>query len=512
MKRLLLLIMYVCCATVVMAQGQMKVKDFRLLESDQDARIAYKRQDDNNRLAALIKVQTTETGFNFSAGTIGIVGNVVYKSGEVWVYVPRRAQRLTITHPRYGVAREYEFPIPIEGGNVYELVLDLGVGRFMNISASEPHSIIIMDNDTLGPSPVTQRYILYGLHHFYASAPGYLEGKVEFEVTETSDENLLIPMQNVQNQYHRVTLNAGRGIQIFRDGTLLGSDSWEGILREGSYTFTTHRENYDDADTRITVGSTGRNFFDLTAPKPVNGTLKLTVSPLRTGVTNSQGQFVSHRDPITLPAGKHYFSFKASGYISQNDVEFNIQPHQITEHTINLEPIDYVKPTSFYAGGGYTYASLSGISVTAGVTLFNVDLQLSYAIGMSATDELSWYEEKNNSFYSKMNYKLNTFAVRLGYQVRLSNRLAVTPLLGYFAQSLSGNTIEGSGSLGDGASASGFTIGAKLVIIPAHHFGIFLMPEFGIGGKETDAFKAIADKANISAGGLMATAGVFFNF
>lgn len=319
-------------------------------------------------------------------------------------------------------------------------------------------------------------------------------------------------MKNVQNQFHRVTLLTDNGVMILRqDGRVLGSASWEGTLREGSYVFYTRRENYEDSETIITVGD-GRNIFTLNKPKPIFGFLKLTVNPVRATVTTTDNRVLSHRDLIELPVGRHHLTFKASGYYDKKDELFVIKAKETIERTISLEPIDYVKSTSFYIGGGFTYASLSGLSVTAGMTLFNVDLQLTYTLGMNATDDLSWYEEANNTFYSKMNYKMNTFAARLGYQIHLTNRLAITPQVGFFAQSLAGNTLEGSGSLGDGASTSGFTIGAKLVIIPAHHFGIFLMPEFGIGGKETDAFKAIADKANISSGGLMATAGLFFNF
>lgn len=508
-KFLFILIMYIGCATTVMAQRGLSVKSFNLVENDQDARVAYKREDANGRLAALIKVQTIDQKLSFSTGVSGIVGDVVYKPGEVWVYVPRNIRKFIIGHNNGKV--EYPIDIKIDGGCVYELVLDLGIGRFMNISASEPGATIFLDNDSLGVSPIAQRYVLYGFHRIKAEY-GYWEGEVAINVTDDTPENLTIQMTNIQSKYHHVTLSTEKGVQILRDGQVIGADTWEGTLREGTYIFTTHRENYEDAETTIEVGNGNRNMFTLNKPKPVFGFLKLHVTPVRATVTTTDNRQLSHRDVISLPVGRHHLTFKASGFLSQDDVPFDIKANQTQEKTIHLKPIDYVKPTSFYIGGGYTYASLMGISATAGMTLFNFDVQLTYTLGLAATNDLSWYTESNNAFYSKMNYKMNTFAARLGYQIRLSNRLAVTPQIGYAAQSLVGNTVEGAGTLGNGASATCFTIGAKLVIIPAHHFGIFIMPEFGLSGKETDAFKAIADKGSFNAGGLMATGGLFLNF
>lgn len=514
MKRLLSILLSAAFTLTLMAQGQMSVKSFTLMENDHDAR-AHQRKDANDHPAALIKVQTTETNLFFSAGRCGPVGNVEYKPGEVWVYVTRDAQKLTIGHNRYGVLRDYMFPIPIRGGSVYQLVLDLGVGRYMNISATAnaPGAVIIVGNDTLGPSPVVQCYIPFGQHHVkVVSTKDYMEGDTVIDVTRTSPEDLLVQMHSVRDLYHEVTLRAGAGIQILLDKQLKGSDTWKGRLREGEHVITTHRDNYDDVNTLITVGKTGPYTFDLQKPLPVNGTLKLNVTPLHASVTRSQGLPVSHREALTLPAGRHYFSFKAPGYYSQEDVAFDVLPHQTITHTVKLLPIDYVKSTSFYAGAGFTYASLSGVSATAGLTLFNVDLQLTYTMGLQATDKLSWYAEADNSFYSRMTYKMHMFGARLGYQIHLSNRLAITPQVGYVSQFLSGTTVEGSGKLGDGASAASFTAGAKLIFIPAHHVGLFLMPEYGIKVSETEAFTAIADKGGPATGGLMATAGIFFNF
>ncbi|HQB79031.1 MAG TPA: PEGA domain-containing protein, partial [Tenuifilaceae bacterium] len=64
------------------------VKSFRLLENDLDARVNHPKRDQNNEVCAIIKVVTTQTGFTFDVGSLGIVATE-QKSGEIWVYVPR---------------------------------------------------------------------------------------------------------------------------------------------------------------------------------------------------------------------------------------------------------------------------------------------------------------------------------------------------------------------------------------------------------------------------------------
>ena len=108
------------------AQGSLAVKSFRLLQHDTTANSAgTSKIDQNGEVCALIKVVTTETGFTFDIGSLGVT-DTKQDVGEIWVYVPRGAKRITIKHPRLGVLRDYYFNMPIQGGLTYELVLISG--------------------------------------------------------------------------------------------------------------------------------------------------------------------------------------------------------------------------------------------------------------------------------------------------------------------------------------------------------------------------------------------------
>ncbi len=104
---------------------QIAVKSFRQLENDLDARASYPKEDKNGEKAAIIKIVTNETGFEFDGGIIGIVASV-QKTGEIWLYVPRGSKVVTIKHSKFPLLRNYAYPQAIGAGEVYEMVLTTG--------------------------------------------------------------------------------------------------------------------------------------------------------------------------------------------------------------------------------------------------------------------------------------------------------------------------------------------------------------------------------------------------
>ncbi len=111
--------------TIALNAQEIGVKSFRALANDLDARAYYPKEDRNGEKAALVKIVTTETGFEFDAGSIGIVASM-QKTGEIWLYVPRGSKALTIKHQRFTLLRNYAYPQSIEAGEVYEMVLVTG--------------------------------------------------------------------------------------------------------------------------------------------------------------------------------------------------------------------------------------------------------------------------------------------------------------------------------------------------------------------------------------------------
>ena len=92
---------------------QLSVKSFRKLENDLSARGSEGRTDQNGDRCAIIKIVTTESGFDFDPDALGSMGSI-QKKGEIWLYVPYGARRLTIRHAQLGMLRDYAYPERIE--------------------------------------------------------------------------------------------------------------------------------------------------------------------------------------------------------------------------------------------------------------------------------------------------------------------------------------------------------------------------------------------------------------
>lgn len=130
MKRLIWYILLGLPATIAMAQSHtFEVRSFKLLQNDITAYVDPVR-DLNQEACALVKI-TGNQDFVFSA-PLGIVQRRE-EVGEIWIYLPKSSRKMTIKHPRWGVLRDYIFPVALESRLTYELVLAAPV---------DPNSII----------------------------------------------------------------------------------------------------------------------------------------------------------------------------------------------------------------------------------------------------------------------------------------------------------------------------------------------------------------------------------
>jgi hypothetical protein len=178
-----------------------------------------------------------------------------------------------------------------------------------------------------------------------------------------------------------------------------------------------------------------------------------------------------------------------------------------------MEKVRYIKPQSFYFGAGYTISSLGGITALAGLTYRSFDLQASYTFGLQKSEEVAWYStDGTDTYLSSITYKRSKLAFKLGYQVGLTERLGITPQVGYEMERLSGTVAQGTNNYGDGAIANCLSLGAKLLWAPIERVYIFANPAYSIAVNKDDNFKRIADNSDISAGGFMVTLGAIFNF
>jgi len=516
MKKLLTLtVVCLAVATQAFAQG-MKVVEFKLLETDLTANTrGTSKLDQNGETAALIKIQTPERGFTFDGGSLGIVATEEH-SGEIWLYVPRRAQKLIVQHPAFGVMRDFFYPIPISGARTYEMLIDIGTGRYANITSQVAESEIYVDGVNVGKSPVYNKYLNFGKHKIEAKKDRY-EGELEMYITTEDDAKgakmINVEQRDMSDHFGDVMVTVDNKADIWFEGKNMGNGLWQTQLREGTYVVETRKADCDSEKTSFTVMAQQQNNVKAAAPTPHTGRLSLYTKPRDVIATYNGTNPIDLTEAQTLPVGTYQINLSRKGYYSKTGLEYTVRHNETTRDTITLDHVRYIKPKTFYFGAGYNMRSLGGITALAGATYKNYDLQLSYTFGLGSSDEIPWYTtDGNDTYLSTMTYKRSTFAAKLGYQFELTERIGITPQLGYSIERLSATVSNGTNSYGDGATANCLSLGAKLLYAPFERFYVFANPELSLGVSKDDTFTRIADNSDISAGGFMMTIGAIFNF
>ena len=515
MKRLFVLIaVSLAFTTGVMAQG-LKVVDFKLLETDLTANThGTAKQDQNGETAALIKIVTPERGFTFDCGSLGIVATEEH-AGEIWLYVPRRAQKLIIRHQTFGVLRDFFYPIPIEGARTYEMLIDIGTGRYATITSQVARASIYIDGENCGEAPLYNKYLNYGKHTIRAIKDRY-EGQEEIVLTTAEEETktmfVNVGMRDMSDHFGDVNISVANQADIWFEDRNVGTGSWQTQLREGTYVVETRKADCDPEKTSFTVVAQQQNDIKAAPPSPHTGLLSLYTRPRDVSAISNGSTPIDLSEAHTLPVGTYQLALTRKGYVPKN-VEYTVLHNETTRDTITLDRVKYIKPMAFYFGAGYTMRSMGGITALAGVVYKNIDLQLSYTFGLGSSDDVPWYStDGNDTYLSSMTYKRSTFAIKLGYQIELTERLGITPQLGYEIEQLSGSVSDGTNSYGDGAAANCISLGAKLLYAPMQRLYLFANPALSLGMSKDSNFERITDNSNISAGGFMMTIGAIFNF
>ena len=176
--------------------------------------------------------------------------------------------------------------------------------------------------------------------------------------------------------------------------------------------------------------------------------------------------------------------------------------------------VTYVKPLSFYVGGGYAVRTLDGVTALAGVVIQQRhDIEAHYTVGLASTNAVHNYtNDGTDSYLSTQSYKQNTFGVKYGYQLRLARLLTVTPQVGFTIDQLSGSVDSGNGLYADGASSNNVTVGLKLLLTPFRHCYVFAAPEYSVGVITDDNYQRLTELSNVTAGGFTANVGIMISF
>ena len=228
------LILAIALLAFLMASAQtITVKSFRALPMDMTASsLEGKRIDQNGDVAALIKIVTTEKGFSFEGGTLGIVDSKQEK-GEVWVWIPRASRKITIKHGDLGVLRDYMFPIEIEAERTYEMVLT--TAKIETIVKEEvreqylvfqitPKDAILEVDEQMWPvtDGTARKFVKFGTYNYRVQAQNYYPEAGKATVNSAKDK--CIVTVNLRPNFGWIEVNGSsvQGADVYVDNAMIG--------------------------------------------------------------------------------------------------------------------------------------------------------------------------------------------------------------------------------------------------------------------------------------------------
>ena len=266
MKRFPILILLVFAFIGAFAQ-KISVESFKPLPMDMTASsLEGKRVDQNGQVAALIKVMTTETGFVFEGGTLGIVDSQ-QRVGEIWVWVPRGLRKITILHQKLGGLRDYRFPVEIESERTYEMVLTTDVietfvkkqvrQQYLSFQIT-PANATLEVNDRIwevDADGVAQEYVDFGTYTWRVQALNYHTDAGSVTVDDPNNTKFVTVTLNPNFGWIEVDGKGDlRDASVYVDNNLIGKAPCKSdALKSGQHTVRIAKKMFDPYSETVTV-------------------------------------------------------------------------------------------------------------------------------------------------------------------------------------------------------------------------------------------------------------------
>ncbi len=484
---------------------KLETRDFKTT-NEMTAQLKGTEMTDENsgKRAALIKFYTPFPNdvLGFDLGLFQVIGRRQAGPGEVWLYVPERTQKITITHPKFSPTTFWLEGMEAEAGKTYSVILNVE-GRPVTLIASAANAEISVDGEPQGKSPVNMHMPL-GAHLVRAELGSLLFEDV-VTLTPGGETSFNLPMEDENLKYGDVNIEVPNGAELWFQDEREGVGQLHKHLRAGSYVVTSKLPDHEDQTTVFTVEAGKTKKVEATAPIPHLGYMELVTEP-SAGVTVMAADTLFNLQPtMQLPVARYELDFSKRGYYPQTR-KFRIERGETLRDTIILEKIQYVKKTTGYAAVGFTMMGAKpGVTFTLGGYYENVNLELSYTLGLNRSDSVAWYNRDDKIYYSSYNYRMDEMAVKAGYQLRFAERFGLTPQIGFLIQRLSA---KDKNYPGNGFTQGSMPISVRFSYHPIQHVGFFVTPEYAIPIGAKGDIREVFSQGSLTRGGFQATIGV----
>ena len=346
MKRLYALFLSLLMALTLHAQS-LVVQSFQHDETDLTAITAGTIViDQNGQKCALIKVETSQTGFSFDAGSLGVV-KTEQKVGEIWVYVPEGVKRLTISHQQLGVLRDYDLGQTLKRGKTYILKLTSGevqtvikqarTSQYVVFEVTPKNAVVELNGELLTTvDGMATKMMRFGTYDYRVQAPDYQPEVGKIEVNNPKEKHTV--KVSLKSTLSMVALTVDNNAEIWVNGTMKGVGSWTGPLGAGTYEIESRLASHRSMSiTRDIEPSSDTLSIHLQAPVPIYGEADINSNPPGADIfVDGQKKGQTPQLISQLLIGDHQLKLTRKGYDDYTGV-FNVTEGEAASVSATME-------------------------------------------------------------------------------------------------------------------------------------------------------------------------------
>lgn len=376
MKRILLTISILLLWMCLQAQN-ITVASFQLDESDLTANLSGTTVlDQNGGKCALIRIQTTQKGFTFDVGSLGVQKVDDNQVGEVWLYVPAGVKRIDIRHQQLGSLLGYNFPVALKPGKTYKMglttgqvrtIIDLDDGKtYFALSVKPAKALVTIDGmmQPLDDDGALMLRLARGRHNLVVQAAGYEPYNAPFELGQDKVVKELV----LESALATVAIQCPTpDVSIYVNDQFKAKGKWDGSLMPGDYLLEARKDGYYTQKMTVSLATKEQKSFTIPALTARIGSLDINYKPINSEIYLDGERLGTSPDVFkNIVMGKHTVKISKDGYATK-EVTIEITEGQTATLTGELDH-------EVVAGGGHS-PSLSGSrsgSVPGGNLTFEV--------------------------------------------------------------------------------------------------------------------------------------------
>ena len=164
---------------------------------------------------------------------------------------------------------------------------------------------------------------------------------------------------------------------------------------------------------------------------------------------------------------------------------------------VNREGFSKFKKNSFFIEPEMQLGSLTAIGGSIGGYISHLNVEASYPMGLSESEEVFWNDNltEDGSIPFSYAYKASYLDVRLGYGIYIGESFCLTPQIGMGIVSLSGTEKQKGDNSPDATRGNALDVsfGVKMSYLFSKHIGVTVVPGYNLAVKKSNLFERVSE-------------------